>query len=79
VSRALKLPLFKLDPQQPLNYLGFDSLMAIELKSRIETELGVSISVAEFLQTSSIVQLALQVWERLMPQLTSPNWEEGTL
>jgi acyl carrier protein len=56
-----------LDAEQPLNTLGIDSLMAVQLKNRIEADLGVVVPIASFLQSPSVAQLATQV----LAQLTS--------
>jgi acyl transferase domain-containing protein/surfactin synthase thioesterase subunit/acyl carrier protein len=46
-----------LDPYQPLDELGFDSLMTSELKGKLEAELGISIPVVVLLQNPSVVGL----------------------
>jgi acyl carrier protein len=53
------------DPAQPLSELGFDSLMAVELKTQVETRLGAVLPAAIFLEGPSIVVLAEHVTERL--------------
>lgn len=50
----------KVDLQQPLFSLGLDSLMAVELKNKIEANLGVIIPLENFLGLS-VIQCATQV------------------
>jgi phthiocerol/phenolphthiocerol synthesis type-I polyketide synthase D len=70
VAGVLRVPVAKLDIEQPLTALGLDSLMAIELKNRIERELKVRIPIVTFLQGPGIVQFAGQILEQLQ-QLTA--------
>jgi NAD(P)-dependent dehydrogenase (short-subunit alcohol dehydrogenase family)/acyl carrier protein len=65
VARVLGLSPSQLDLQQPLNYLGLDSLMAVELKNRIALDLKVNVPVAKFLQGLSVDQAVTQVLEQL--------------
>ena len=65
VVRVLKVVSSQLDFQQPLSSFGLDSLMVFELKNRIEVDLGVDISVADFFEGASIPQLATQVLDQL--------------
>jgi NADPH:quinone reductase-like Zn-dependent oxidoreductase/acyl carrier protein len=51
-------------PLQPLNELGLDSLMAVELKNRVETRLGVALPMTTFLEGPSVETLATLVAER---------------
>jgi len=74
LARLLGLSAGKLELQEPLLNLGFDSLMAVELKSRIEADFAVIVSVAHLLQGSSIAQLATQIVDQLgeaIPQVMS--------
>lgn len=65
VARVLRLDRTRLDRRQPLNTLGMDSMMATELKNRIELSLEVSLSVVDLLRGLSVTQLAAQ----LVPQV----------
>jgi NADPH:quinone reductase-like Zn-dependent oxidoreductase/acyl carrier protein len=56
--------LSKLDANQPINTLGIDSLMAVEMKTLIENDLGVTVPVTTFLQCSNLTRLASEVLNR---------------
>ncbi|MFQ5794194.1 MAG: type I polyketide synthase [Candidatus Bipolaricaulia bacterium] len=73
VARVLGLSASKLDVQQPLNNLGLDSLMAVELKNRIEIDLGVVVPVVNFLQGFSIVQFTKQMLDQLTAVASTPS------
>ncbi|MEH2169755.1 MAG: amino acid adenylation domain-containing protein [Nostoc sp.] len=65
VAQVLKLVSSQVNPQQPLNSLGIDSLMAVELQHTIETNLGVVLPMTSFLGGSNINQLATVVLAEL--------------
>jgi amino acid adenylation domain-containing protein len=62
-----------LNKQQPLINLGLDSLAAVTLQHRLETELGLSWSMTAFLQDTSFEELILQLLEQLDRQPISNN------
>jgi acyl carrier protein len=68
-ARVLRLPASELDVEQPLNNLGIDSLMAIELKNRIEADLGATVPMVKFLEGPSVRDLAGFLSEQLAPIL----------
>ncbi len=65
LAHALGLPVDQINSDQPIMNLGFDSLMAVELKNRLESELGVSVSVTTFLKSPNIVQLSQNLSDQL--------------
>ncbi|OUL18939.1 AMP-dependent synthetase [Nostoc sp. T09] len=61
IAKALKIPVQKLQTQQPLTTLGIDSLIAFDLKNTIEVNFGVSVSINDLLQDASIDSLTQQI------------------
>jgi thioester reductase-like protein len=67
VSKALRLPAGKLDARTPLNKLGIDSLMAVELNNRIEADLGATVPVVKLLEGISVTEVAAHLLQQLPP------------
>jgi myxalamid-type polyketide synthase MxaE and MxaD len=65
VAAVLRLPFDKVDPGASLLRLGLDSLMAAELKNRIERDLAVTVPMVQLLQGPSVAKLAADVVARL--------------
>jgi acyl carrier protein len=65
VAKALGFSISELDVHQPLNNMGLDSLMAIELRNRMMTELGMDIPMEKFIEGPSIAQIADLLIEQL--------------
>jgi aryl carrier-like protein len=57
MARILKVPLASVDREKPIVNMGFDSLMSIELKNQIETDLGVSVATVRLIQSPTILEL----------------------
>jgi acyl transferase domain-containing protein len=57
-ARVLRLAAPKIDLDQPLHTMGIDSLLAVELKARIERELGVAIPLLQLIKGPSLSELA---------------------
>lgn len=87
VSDLLRLSGTPLDVSQPFSTLGFDSLMAVELKNEIESEYDVIVPIAELLDSPSIVKLECLLVDKLGAGDGSrmqggddgSTWEEGEL
>jgi len=73
IAQTLGLSVAQLDVQQPLINVGIDSLMAIELKHRVSTDLGVDVPIVQFLGGSSIATLATQLSEQWRESLASSS------
>lgn len=71
VARVVRMSPERLDPHGPLNALGVDSIMAVELKNRIENRFGVSIAMVEILQGVSLYQFGEQIIDKLAVELTA--------
>jgi acyl carrier protein len=62
------LDIADLDVERPLYAFGIDSIMAVQLTSRIERDLGISVSVVDVLSDLSVIALARSIVTRLQPQ-----------
>jgi acyl carrier protein len=61
IAKVLQIDPELLDPAQQLNRVGLDSLMALELKNRVETALVVTLPVVGLVEGPSIAKLAGQL------------------
>jgi acyl carrier protein len=68
VARVLGASAAKLDADRPLNELGLDSLMGVELKNRVESDLAQSLPMRELMQSPTINSLS----RAILGQLTAP-------
>ncbi|MCT7952595.1 long-chain-fatty-acid--CoA ligase [Ancylothrix sp. C2] len=92
LAQVLKISLSELTAEQKLNQLGLESLMAVDLKGKLEMSLKVSIPLVTFLKDISIDGLASHITEELTAELMTTHsfyhnkeidsvgiWEEGIL
>jgi acyl transferase domain-containing protein/NADPH:quinone reductase-like Zn-dependent oxidoreductase/acyl carrier protein len=68
VARVLGTAASKLDTEEPLTKLGMDSLMAVELATRIKKEAQIDIPTMTFMRGPSISQLTTSLLELVLPQ-----------
>ncbi|MBE0684226.1 MAG: amino acid adenylation domain-containing protein [Anaerolineales bacterium] len=68
-ARILGMDAARLDLDQPLDTVGLDSLMAIELKNSLESKIGANLSIASLLQGPTISSLARE----MLGELDSPE------
>ncbi|HKB38615.1 MAG TPA: AMP-binding protein, partial [Gemmataceae bacterium] len=73
LARLLRLDPAAVDLHLPVNTLGLDSLMTLELKNGLEGGLGVTLPVSSFLQGASISRLVSQVLEQLPAPAGAPS------
>ena len=88
VAQTLGMNVDRLDAATPLSTMGFDSLMAVQLKNRIETDLALAVPMIRFLQGPSVDELVPAMEEALAaageaqptagPQ-EEETWEAGSV
>ncbi|MEH2072599.1 MAG: amino acid adenylation domain-containing protein [Nostoc sp.] len=71
-----------INPQEPLSTLGLDSLKVFELKNRIEIDLEVEVSVADFFEGMNtlglVTKLLAQITTAALPSLSLTQIEKNT-
>ena len=65
IAKVLGMSATKLDPDQPINSMGLDSLMLVELKNRIEKETSISLPTVELMVGPSIRELSKVLLDQL--------------
>ncbi|HKU36940.1 MAG TPA: type I polyketide synthase, partial [Polyangiales bacterium] len=79
VRQVMRIPAAKaIDAALPLNRLGIDSLMAVELKNRLSSELDVTLPVSKILLSAGLHELARDVLELLPAVSEAPATAEPT-
>jgi aryl carrier-like protein len=89
MARIFKVALASVDREKSISNMGFDSLMSIELKNRIEADLGVSVAMARLIQGPTLSELTTWVTDVLAAResdeavatigLPVSEFEEGVL
>ncbi|HKI17259.1 MAG TPA: condensation domain-containing protein, partial [Isosphaeraceae bacterium] len=77
LARTLRLPEHAIEVDRPMVSFGLDSLMAIQLKNRLEAQAGVSISIVKLLEGLTVAQLAAEIDQTLSATLDRPESENG--
>jgi len=72
-SKILHLSASELDLRRPLNSMGIDSLMAVELRNRLESDLAVAVPLVALLEGSSLADLATKVLSQLPAASSEPD------
>jgi aryl carrier-like protein len=64
-----------LEVDQPITTMGLDSLMAVELKTRFETTLGLAVPVVHFLEGPTVETLSAVLLDRLAKTAADDAWQ----
>jgi len=68
LARAIGASPSRIDPHQSLLSLGLDSLIAVEVRNRINSDFGFNVPLAKIIQSASVLTLAGYLAERLAEQ-----------
>ena len=77
LARVLGMSPDRLDGDKPLLQLGIDSLMAVELRNWLESELRVDLPIVELMRSPCVSGLAEQLAERLEAGGNAPPRDVG--
>ena len=78
LARAMGSVPSRIDTQKSLPNLGIDSLIAVEVRNRINTDLGVNVPLVKLMQNESISTLAAFVADRLLERNAGESSKSST-
>ncbi|NET51831.1 MAG: hypothetical protein F6K09_24975, partial [Merismopedia sp. SIO2A8] len=79
VAKVIGISASELDVQQPLKYLGIDSLIATKLRNRLRNDLAVDVPAVKFMEDSSIANLVTLVDQKLIVSQANVSESVGQL
>ena len=78
VAQVLGMETDRIDLEQPLISLGVDSLMAMEIRNRVQTDLEIDIPITKFMEEVDIATLTIELNEQLTQIAPPPNLVSAT-
>ncbi|NEQ65701.1 MAG: SDR family NAD(P)-dependent oxidoreductase, partial [Symploca sp. SIO2D2] len=83
-AQVLAIKNYQIDIHRPLNQMGLDSLMSIELRNRIQSQLEVDVPITKFMEGITIAALSNELTQQLNPSdrpddVKENNWIEVEL
>lgn len=75
LAKVLGLDASKIEVEVPLNNLGLDSLMAIDLKNRLERESSIALPISNLLQDANLRQIGAAI----ASHLTEPQPQQAAM
>ncbi|NEQ65235.1 MAG: SDR family NAD(P)-dependent oxidoreductase [Symploca sp. SIO2D2] len=83
-ARVLAIKNYQIDIHTPLNQMGLDSLMSIELRNRIQSQLEVDVPITKFMEGITIAALSNELNQQLNSidrpdDIKENNWIEVEL
>ncbi|MGB8166104.1 MAG: thioester reductase domain-containing protein [Chthoniobacteraceae bacterium] len=76
IAKVLRIPVAKLSLDRPLTELGLDSLMAVELINRVESQLGTAVPTGKLIGGPTIAKISAVVLEVLTGAVANTAAEE---
>ena len=73
IANVLGTAVSKLDTEKPLTELGFDSLMAVELRNWAENNIGITLPTMEVMRGPSIVELTNSLLKAFNSKMTQDS------